>query len=54
MFGASRFRALNLPNLWLSRKENLFPIDNIPLFGTGKVDLRGVRKRAEQAMRLER
>ncbi len=44
----SRLRGLNLPNLWLPRKENFFPIDSIPLLGTGKVDLRGVRERAEQ------
>lgn len=44
----SRLRDLDLPNLWLPRKENFFPIDSIPLLGTGKVDLRGLRERAEQ------
>lgn len=50
----SRLREMNLPNLWLPRKENLFPIDSIPLLGTGKMDLRGVRQRAEQLDRSRR
>jgi acyl-[acyl-carrier-protein]-phospholipid O-acyltransferase/long-chain-fatty-acid--[acyl-carrier-protein] ligase len=44
----SRLRGLDLPNLWLPRKENFFPIDSIPLLGTGKVDLRRTKAHAEQ------
>ena len=44
----NRLRGVGLPNLWLPRKENFLPIDTIPLLGTGKVDLRGVKAQAAQ------
>ena len=35
-----------LPRLWLPKREDLRPIDAIPTLGTGKVDLRAVRRLA--------
>lgn len=32
-----------LPNLWKPRREDLLAVDAIPLLGTGKVDLKGVK-----------
>lgn len=35
-----------LPNLWLPRADSFFRVDGIPVLGTGKVDLRQVKKTA--------
>jgi acyl-[acyl-carrier-protein]-phospholipid O-acyltransferase/long-chain-fatty-acid--[acyl-carrier-protein] ligase len=37
-----------LPNLWLPDKENFYEVDEIPLLGTGKLDLRAIRQLAEE------
>jgi acyl-[acyl-carrier-protein]-phospholipid O-acyltransferase/long-chain-fatty-acid--[acyl-carrier-protein] ligase len=36
-----------LPKLWIPKRESLYRIEAIPLLGTGKVDLRAVKKLAE-------
>jgi acyl-[acyl-carrier-protein]-phospholipid O-acyltransferase/long-chain-fatty-acid--[acyl-carrier-protein] ligase len=35
-----------LPKLWLPRRDNLVPIDEIPALGTGKTDLRRLKEMA--------
>ena len=35
-----------LPNLWIPRQENFFPVERIPLLGSGKTDLKAVRQLA--------
>ncbi len=35
----SKLRKLDLPNLWIPRVTNFFPIPELPLLGTGKLDL---------------
>ena len=35
-----------LPNLFIPRPEQFFKVDQIPVLGTGKVDLRAVKERA--------
>ncbi|VGO12976.1 Bifunctional protein Aas [Pontiella desulfatans] len=35
----AKLRNLNLPNLWIPRPANFFPVPEIPLLGTGKLDL---------------
>ena len=35
-----------LPRLWLPRRDSLMQVDAIPMLGTGKVDLRGLRQLA--------
>jgi acyl-[acyl-carrier-protein]-phospholipid O-acyltransferase / long-chain-fatty-acid--[acyl-carrier-protein] ligase len=32
-----------LPNLWLPSRDAFIPVDDIPVLGTGKVDLRGLK-----------
>jgi acyl-[acyl-carrier-protein]-phospholipid O-acyltransferase/long-chain-fatty-acid--[acyl-carrier-protein] ligase len=35
-----------LPKLWIPKRENLYCIDSIPLLGSGKVDLKQVKRLA--------
>jgi acyl-[acyl-carrier-protein]-phospholipid O-acyltransferase/long-chain-fatty-acid--[acyl-carrier-protein] ligase len=37
----------DLPRLWIPKRENLYPVDALPQLGTGKLDLRAVRHRAQ-------
>jgi acyl-[acyl-carrier-protein]-phospholipid O-acyltransferase/long-chain-fatty-acid--[acyl-carrier-protein] ligase len=39
-----------VPNLFLPRADHFVKVDALPLLGTGKLDLRGVRKLAEAAL----
>jgi acyl-[acyl-carrier-protein]-phospholipid O-acyltransferase/long-chain-fatty-acid--[acyl-carrier-protein] ligase len=41
-----RLGETDLPKLWIPRREHLRKIDAVPLLGTGKVDLRGLKQRA--------
>ncbi|MBI2422074.1 MAG: MFS transporter [Candidatus Hydrogenedentes bacterium] len=36
-----------LPNLWIPRTNSFYRIEEIPVLGTGKMDIRGVKKLAE-------
>ncbi len=38
-----------LPKLWIPKRDNLYPVESIPLLGSGKVDLRKAK-----AMAIER
>ena len=38
-----------LPNLWQPHPDNFVKVESLPLLGSGKLDLRGLRKLAEQA-----
>jgi acyl-[acyl-carrier-protein]-phospholipid O-acyltransferase/long-chain-fatty-acid--[acyl-carrier-protein] ligase len=40
------FTASDLPNLWKPKAEAFFRVENFPLLGTGKLDLRGVKEMA--------
>jgi acyl-[acyl-carrier-protein]-phospholipid O-acyltransferase/long-chain-fatty-acid--[acyl-carrier-protein] ligase len=35
-----------LPKLWIPKRENLHPIESIPLLGTGKADLKKIKELA--------
>jgi acyl-[acyl-carrier-protein]-phospholipid O-acyltransferase/long-chain-fatty-acid--[acyl-carrier-protein] ligase len=37
-----------LPNLWKPRADQFFRVDQIPLLGTGKLDLRKIKEIARQ------
>jgi len=37
-----------MPRLWIPKRENLSPVEALPQLGTGKLDLRGVRNRAQE------
>jgi acyl-[acyl-carrier-protein]-phospholipid O-acyltransferase / long-chain-fatty-acid--[acyl-carrier-protein] ligase len=39
-----KFVACDLPNLWKPKAESFFRVEQFPLLGTGKLDLRGVKK----------
>ena len=39
----SRLTETDLPRLWIPKRENLVPIDAIPVLGSGKLDLRRLR-----------
>jgi acyl-[acyl-carrier-protein]-phospholipid O-acyltransferase / long-chain-fatty-acid--[acyl-carrier-protein] ligase len=41
-----RLSKTDLPKLWLPKLENIHHVDELPVLGTGKLDLRGVRVRA--------
>ena len=38
--------ATDLPRLWIPKRENIYPVDAIPMLGTGKIDLRATKARA--------
>ena len=35
-----------LPNLWIPSPDSFYQVDEIPVLGTGKVDLRGLKAAA--------
>ncbi len=41
-----KFSACDLPNLWKPKADSFFRVENFPLLGTGKLDLRGVKELA--------
>jgi acyl-[acyl-carrier-protein]-phospholipid O-acyltransferase/long-chain-fatty-acid--[acyl-carrier-protein] ligase len=43
-----RLSATTLPALWVPKREDIFQVPTLPLLGTGKLDLRAVRHRAQQ------
>lgn len=40
--------ATGLPNLWLPNKNSFIEVESIPILGTGKLDLRGIKEVAEK------
>ncbi len=40
--------ATGLPNLWMPDKDGFFQVDEIPLLGTGKLDLQGLKQLLEE------
>jgi acyl-[acyl-carrier-protein]-phospholipid O-acyltransferase / long-chain-fatty-acid--[acyl-carrier-protein] ligase len=44
----------DLPNLWKPRADHFVRVEAFPYLGTGKLDLRGIRKMAEEASIPER
>lgn len=43
-----RLSETDLPKLWVPKRENIYHVDSLPTLGTGKADLRGIRKMAEE------
>ena len=43
-----RLNETALPKLWIPKCENLYPVKEIPLLGTGKLDLRALKLRAQE------
>jgi acyl-[acyl-carrier-protein]-phospholipid O-acyltransferase/long-chain-fatty-acid--[acyl-carrier-protein] ligase len=46
----AKLPSLGLPNLFLPRKQDFVRVPAVPLLGTGKLDLRAVRRLAEEAL----
>ncbi len=44
----ARLAETDLPRLWLPKRENVYMVESLPLLGTGKLDLRGVKSLAQQ------
>jgi len=42
-----RLNASQLPRLWVPKRESIFQVEALPQLGTGKLDLRGVKQRAQ-------
>ena len=45
-----RLGSQGLPNLFLPRRDNFIKVDKLPMLGTGKLDLSGMRRVAENAI----
>jgi len=45
-----RVKESGLPNLFIPRKESFVQVEALPMLGTGKIDLRGVKRVAEEAL----
>jgi acyl-[acyl-carrier-protein]-phospholipid O-acyltransferase/long-chain-fatty-acid--[acyl-carrier-protein] ligase len=43
-----KFAASDLPNLWKPKADAFLRVENFPLLGTGKLDLRKVKEMAHQ------
>ena len=42
-----RVRETSLPKLWLPRRENFYPIETLPILGSGKLDLKQLKETAK-------
>ncbi len=43
-----KFATSDLPNLWKPKADAFFRVENFPMLGTGKLDLRGVKETAQK------
>ncbi len=43
-----KLRKRNIPNLWIPRKGNFIKVDHIPMLGSGKLDVGGIKKLSEK------
>jgi hypothetical protein len=43
-----RMRDSGLPKLWVPRRENFFAVQELPLLGSGKLDLKQVKEIAKR------
>jgi acyl-[acyl-carrier-protein]-phospholipid O-acyltransferase / long-chain-fatty-acid--[acyl-carrier-protein] ligase len=43
-----RLSVTDLPRLWIPKRENLYQVQALPLLGTGKLDLRALKSRAQE------
>ena len=48
-----RLAETDLPRLWIPKRENLYRVASLPQLGTGKLDLRGLKMRAEELVAAE-
>ena len=43
-----RLSETDLPKLWLPKREKIYQVDGVPTLGSGKIDLRGVKAKAQE------
>jgi acyl-[acyl-carrier-protein]-phospholipid O-acyltransferase / long-chain-fatty-acid--[acyl-carrier-protein] ligase len=43
-----RLSESDLPRLWLPKRENIYQVDCLPTLGSGKLDLRGMKAKAQE------
>ena len=43
-----------LPNLWIPGKDSFVEVDRIPVLGTGKLDLRGLKTAAQEKLTVRK
>ncbi|MCL2306405.1 MAG: AMP-binding protein [Planctomycetaceae bacterium] len=43
-----RMQSEGLPNLWIPLPQHFYPVESIPVLGTGKLDLRATKEMAQQ------
>jgi len=43
-----RLSETDLPKLWIPKQDSMHHVESLPVLGTGKLDLRGVRALAQQ------
>jgi acyl-[acyl-carrier-protein]-phospholipid O-acyltransferase / long-chain-fatty-acid--[acyl-carrier-protein] ligase len=48
-----KLSATDLPRLWIPKRENLYRVESLPQLGTGKLDLCGLKRRAEEFVAAE-
>jgi acyl-[acyl-carrier-protein]-phospholipid O-acyltransferase/long-chain-fatty-acid--[acyl-carrier-protein] ligase len=48
----ARLGEKGLPNLWIPKAEDILKVDALPVLGTGKLDLKGLKELAKQLMGL--
>jgi acyl-[acyl-carrier-protein]-phospholipid O-acyltransferase/long-chain-fatty-acid--[acyl-carrier-protein] ligase len=46
-----RLSETELPRLWLPKREDIYQVESLPMLGTGKLDLRGVKEMVYRALR---
>jgi acyl-[acyl-carrier-protein]-phospholipid O-acyltransferase/long-chain-fatty-acid--[acyl-carrier-protein] ligase len=46
-----RLSETGLPRLWLPKREDIYQVESLPMLGTGKLDLRGVKEMVYRALR---
>ncbi|MBN1515366.1 MFS transporter [Candidatus Sumerlaeota bacterium] len=47
---SEKLKAQGLPNLWIPRRENFIRVEQLPILGSGKLDLRQLKELARQRM----
>ena len=45
-----KLKADGMPNLFMPRANDFVKVDELPLLGTGKLDLRGIKAKAREAL----
>ena len=53
-FGYDKLASEGLPNLFIPRRDHFLKVDSIPVLGSGKLDLRAIKRVAEETLSARR